>query len=214
VKLKLDERWTQATEKDPLIHMSGKALSTMRAMNRRAFRELKQEEYVLYGFPGIASAPYHWINRRRAAARVCELALKGNFEAVDLMCSRMTKDTSWIVRQIALTEACRILVGISEATHGQLARDAQHLIITAICDSIFQGPIRPESELSREARLQQDRTDQEATVEALCSELPRYGADVLAELIGLLTSCARSASGYEHQWKPSYERVLHAARQM
>merc|ERR1712232_811029 len=98
------------------------------------------EEYALYGCPGIESTPSHWLNRRRAAARVCELASQGNCEAVDVMCSRIAKDGSWMVRQLALVEACRMLAGVSKATHGIHKRGVIFSLTQVVLDNIFEAP--------------------------------------------------------------------------
>merc|ERR1712129_255239 len=132
--------------------------------------ELRVELYNLYGSPLCDEEETHWYHRRQAASRVCEIAGLGNEIALNTVCKHLLKEKHWMIRQVAVTEAARI-VGKLPEDHPSL-RELIDLLVRQCFD---HHPNTDSLQLApSHVELREAQNVQQATEAALIKELPTY----------------------------------------
>jgi len=179
---KLDHCYKQNMSLEPLLSVTSVEVARFNwNILYQGYSQFKEEEMVLYGYERDDEP--HWFHRRQAAINLGQLALRGNEKAVDLMCVRLLKDEQWMVRQVAVADACA-LIGTFETACFHL-----HSIVDALRPLAFN--------CSEDSEVQ---AVQRAAEDALCQALPTYAPNITAIVLdGLRVRLLNNPHYMQHQ---------------
>lgn len=193
-------------QEEGLLHCTPLVCEVLLKLAQRGWNVIMMEHTVLYGHirGGVSdkSKEEHWFFRRKAAARICELAMLGSEKAQKMIVEELLKDEHWMIKALVVSEACQVLgsMDASKDLHDDMAKAVVGFVYSPA--PALQSR-RPENPVDAEART----NIQKAAETALVKEMRRYNDTVYKKMYDELLH--ESESKPEHN-KPIFKRVVDA----
>lgn len=176
-KLEINHKFRVEDQKEKgYLHLIPAVCEALLRICHRSIVELKTEEAALYGHRELGLKEQHWFYRRKAAARICELAASGNVVAQRMLIVKgkhvFFEDPHWMVQQLVVTEACHIIGRLDFDKDQEMFEAVVAIVVKTLYISV------PNKRFERESsdKQQELKNVADAAEEAIMKELPVYSA--------------------------------------
>jgi len=212
IRLEINHRFRVEEQKERgYLHLIPAVCEALLRICHRSIVELKTEEAALYGHRELGTKEQHWFHRRKAAARICELAASGNVVAQRMLLVKdkhvFFEDPHWMVKQLVVTEVCHV-IGRLDFDKNQ---DMFEAFVTVVVKTLYIAV--PNKRFERESldKQQERRNVSEAAEEAVIKELPLYSPEARDAFI---LELRRECEVVQHKAGAAIrDRIIHASGQ-
>lgn len=172
------EFFAEVAKEDGLLHFTPLVCELLIKVAQRGYEAIMLEHTVLYAHRGDRTKEEHWFFRRKAAGKVCEIALQGSEMAQRMMVKELLTDEHWMVRALVVSEASHLL-GLMDPTKEFFDEAVKSVVSVVYLAPKLSNRGHPETPDQVEMRV----TTQRAAETSLVKEMQRYKPDIYKKVL-------------------------------